>query len=168
MRLSARAYRAHVAVFVALAWVSLAVHAAALTWIDARTHRLPNRWVASCALIGVITLLAAGWSAGDLVPFARGLIVGTAALALFLVIHVLGGMGMGDVKYAWVLGFYLGTLGVDTAWWGLWWGFGLAALAVLVSRIARRARATARIPFGPYMTAGAALACVSFALTSGS
>lgn len=155
-------------VLIAVAWISLAVHASVLTWIDARTHRLPNRWVAAAALVGVATMFAAGWIAGDLGPLLRGAAVGVAAMVVFLFIHLLGGMGMGDVKYAGVLGFYLGTLGIDTAWWGLWLGFGLAALSVLIRRIMRRARGSGRIPFGPYMTVGAALACAAFALSSAS
>lgn len=147
------------------AWVSLAVHASALTWIDARTHRLPNLWVARSAALGVVLIGSAGWIAGDLSAFTRGLVVGTAASLVFLVIHLCGGMGMGDVKFSWVLGFYLGTLSLDAAWWGLWFSFALAAAVVLARRILRRLPQGGRIPFGPYMTVGAAIASTVFVLS---
>ncbi len=150
-------------VLVVAAWISLAVHAGALTWIDARTHRLPNRWVASCAALGVVLLGLAGWMAGDLTTVTRGLLVGTGAALVFLVIHLCGGMGMGDVKYAWVLGFYLGTLSADAAWWGLWLSFALAAAVVVARRILRYTPGR-RIPFGPYMTVGSAIASTVFVL----
>lgn len=152
-------------VLVVAAWVSLAVHASVLTWIDARTHRLPNMWVARCTVLGVVLLGLAGWIAGDLTAFTRGLMAGTGAALLFLVVHLCGGMGMGDVKYSWVLGFYLGTLSVDTAWWGLWVSFALAAAVVVALRVARRSRRGRRIPFGPYMTIGTAIASTAFVLT---
>lgn len=152
-------------VLVAAAWISLAVHASVLTWIDARTHRLPNRWVASCALAGIGLMGAAGWSAGDTSAFTRGLLVGTAASLVFLLIHLCGGMGMGDVKYVWVLGFYLGTLGFDTAWWGLWSSFALASLVILVRRWQRGSPRVARIPFGPFLTLGTAIAAATFVMS---
>lgn len=149
---------------VVAAWASLVAHALALSWIDARTHRLPNRLLASCALVGVTLLGLDALATSDADPFVRGLLVGTGACAVFGVVHLLGGIGMGDVKYAWILGFYLGTLGVGTAWWGLWCGFALAAVVVLGRRLLHSARHRSRIPFGPYMTAGSALACAVFAL----
>ena len=152
------------AALIIAAWVSLAVHASVLTWIDARTHRLPNRWVASCAVLGVILLGSAGVLAGDLSGFTRGLVVGTGASLVFLAIHLCGGMGMGDVKYAWVLGFYLGTLGVNTAWWGLWLSFALAAAAVVARRLLCGSAGVRRIPFGPFMTTGAAIASALFVI----
>lgn len=101
--------------------------------------------------------------AGDLTGVTRGLLVGTGGALVFLVIHLCGGMGMGDVKYAWVLGFYLRTLSVDAAWWGLWLSFSLAAAVVVARRILRYAPGR-RIPFGPYLTVGAAIASTAFVL----
>ena len=84
-------------VLFAAAWVSLVIHAIALSWIDARTHRLPNRLLASCAGIGVGLMAAAAILGGDAAPVLRGLAVGTGALALFALAHVLGG-GRTDVS----------------------------------------------------------------------
>lgn len=150
-------------VLIAAAWLSLVIHAIALSWIDARTHRLPNRLLASCAGIGVGLMAAAAILGGNAAPVLRGVAVGTGALAVFALAHLLGGLGMGDVKYAWILGFYLGTLGVMTAWWGLWWGFAIAAVAIMVRRRSVGRLRKARIPFGPFMTVGAAVSCAAFA-----
>lgn len=145
--------------------MSLVVHALALSWIDARTHRLPNRLLASCALIGVTLIGASAIVSHEPTMLVRGVLIGCAAAVAFGLVHILGGMGMGDVKYSWILGFYLGTLGVGAAWWGLWWGFALAAIAITGRRLLTRSRTNGRIPFGPYMSAGAAVGCIVVAMS---
>lgn len=150
---------------IAAAWVSLLAHAIALSWIDARTHRLPNRLLASCAIVGVTLLAASATLTRQPEALVRGVLVGCAAALAFGVVHMLGGMGMGDVKYSWILGFYLGTLGIAAAWWGLWWGFALAALVIVGGRLVTRSRTVGRIPFGPYMSAGALVGCVIVAMS---
>lgn len=67
-------------------------------------------------------------------------------------------MGGGDVKLAPLLGFYLGWLGWDAVAVGAFAGFllgGVVGIALLAARTATR---KSRIPFGPYMLAGAFLA----------
>lgn len=120
-----------------------------LAAIDVREQRLPNRLVlpgypvAACALAGE-------WLRSGTLP-AGPLIAGAAAFALLLVPAVFGGMGMGDVKLAGVLGLAAGSLGLGAA-------VGWLPIALLLGGVAslfalRRARGTS-IPFGPALLAG--------------
>ena len=68
-------------------------------------------------------------------------------------------MGFGDVKLAALLGLYLGWLGWSSVAVGAFAGFllgGVVGVALIVAR--RGAGRKSRIPFGPFMLAGAFLA----------
>jgi leader peptidase (prepilin peptidase)/N-methyltransferase len=69
-----------------------------------------------------------------------------------------GGMGLGDVKLAGVLGLYLGWLGWSAVWIGTFAGFLLGGLVGAVLLLTRAATRKSAIPFGPAMLAGALLA----------
>ena len=79
--------------------------------VDVMTHRIPN------ALIGpalVVALTTAAITAGGhgLIMAVSGLAVG---LGMLLPLHILGGMGAGDVKLLGVSGAFLGPVGALTA-----------------------------------------------------
>ncbi|MGH2711815.1 MAG: prepilin peptidase, partial [Actinomycetota bacterium] len=127
--------------------------------IDARHKIVPNRIVYPALL-----LLAPAVVVGDLtgvgidVPLA---FIGMAAYAgplLIVAFAVPGGMGMGDVKLAAVIGLALGGLGLSyvavAAGLGIVGGGLGAVLAVAVFRYGRRQQ----MPFGPYLAAGAVVA----------
>lgn len=143
----------------ALAWA--VVCCAVLVRTDLREHRLPNRWTARLALGALIGACGGALLAGRgdlaLAGVAGGLGYGLAMLALHLVSR--GGLGMGDVKLAVGLGLYVGVfagvVGVVAA------GVGaviLGGLAAVVMVVARRARGSTALPFGPAMVAAATLA----------
>jgi leader peptidase (prepilin peptidase) / N-methyltransferase len=67
-------------------------------------------------------------------------------------------MGGGDVKLAPLLGFYLGWLGWGAVAVGAFAAFLLGGLVGVVLMATRLAKLKTRIPFGPYMLAGAFLA----------
>jgi leader peptidase (prepilin peptidase)/N-methyltransferase len=141
------------------AYLYLAAVAVALAVIDVEVRRLPNAIVLPSYLVGAALLApVADWRATG-----RGLVAMAALLALYAALAALrpGGMGLGDVKLAGLLGFYLGWLGWSPVWVGTLAGFlfgGLAGLAVLVTR---PAAGNTAIPFGPYMLAGAMLAVLA-------
>jgi leader peptidase (prepilin peptidase)/N-methyltransferase len=133
-------------------WVLFAYVAAVsvpLAVIDIREHRLPNKLVvpgiALAAVCGVLELVLTGgrhWSP---------LLCGGVYFALMLVLSLLGGLGMGDVKLAALLGASAGFLGVESAVISVGLAFMLGGAVALVLWLAQR---RGRIPFGPFMLAG--------------
>jgi leader peptidase (prepilin peptidase)/N-methyltransferase len=85
----------------------------------------------------------------------RGGIGMLVLVAFYLVLFLLGGMGLGDVKFAGVLGFALGWLGWQQLIAGTALGFVLGGVVSVFLLLAGRARRGSRIAFGPYMIAGA-------------
>jgi leader peptidase (prepilin peptidase)/N-methyltransferase len=140
-----------------LLWVWFWGWAGALAWVDIRQHRLPNTMVATafagCVAITVVEAVAT--NDGSLV--VRALMGSLVAVAFFAVSHVLGGMGMGDVKYAAVTGWVLGTVSWSALWWGHAAGFVLAGCVVVVGLVSRRWHRASAIPFGPFMGLGSIL-----------
>jgi leader peptidase (prepilin peptidase)/N-methyltransferase len=139
------------------AYLYLAAIAVALAAIDIDVMRLPNKIVLpSYAVVPLLMLPAAiaghSWSAG-----LRGL---AAAVVLYLLYRLLAiwGMGGGDVKLAPLLGLYLGWLGWDSVAVGAFAGFLLGGVAGALLMLLRGAGRKTRVPFGPYMLAGAFLA----------
>lgn len=139
------------------AFLFLAAVTIALTLIDIDTHTLPNRIVFPSYVVGISLLGVTSLIQGNHLAIYRGLI-GMVSLALFYFGTALaypGGMGMGDVKFAGVLGLFLGYLGWGVLLVGAFSAFvlgGLFALALLLLRKAKRANG---IPFGPWMLIGA-------------
>ncbi|MBO3739645.1 prepilin peptidase [Actinoplanes flavus] len=139
------------------AYLYLAAVAIALTMIDLDVMRLPNKIVLPSYGVAVALLapvsLAAG-SSGDLLRGALG------AALLYLVYRVLAfwGMGGGDVKLAPLLGFYLGWLGWNAVAVGAFAAFLLGGLVGGVLLALKLVSRKTRVPFGPYMLAGAFLA----------
>ena len=139
------------------AYLYLAAIAIALAMIDLDVMRLPNKIVLPSYGIAAALLVPVSLTAGDPADLVRGL---AAAVVLYVLYRVLAvwGMGGGDVKLAPLLGFYLGWLGWSAVAVGAFAGFllgGLVGGVLLASKLASR---KSRIPFGPYMLAGAFLA----------
>jgi leader peptidase (prepilin peptidase)/N-methyltransferase len=137
----------------ALAW---AIAGTALVVIDMREHRLPDAIVlrmypvvlTGLALAGAFTGSWRWWGA------AVGAVLWTGAIGGVWALTRGHGMGFGDVKLAPALGASLGWLSADAAMLGLagaWLLGGGWALAVLLTRRARRRDA---IAFGPFLVAG--------------
>jgi leader peptidase (prepilin peptidase) / N-methyltransferase len=131
-----------------------------LTRIDLAEHRLPSRLVVPGLLVGIV---AAGgsWAATGEFPVVP-LVAGAAYGGLLFLLALTGGMGMGDVKLAAVLGLASPTVTVAVASPLLAFLVGgVVALVVLVVR-----GRGARIPFGPFLLLGYVGALVAAALTA--
>ena len=134
----------------------------AVALIDARWRIVPNRIVYPF-LIVFAAAIAVGELAGSPVDLITALIgFGLYAVPLFLVALVVpGGLGMGDVKLAALIGLALGSLGL--AYVGVAAGVGIIGggvgglLAMAVLRYGRKQQ----IPFGPFLAGGAVVATLA-------
>lgn len=143
-------------VLVLAAFLYLAAFSVVLALIDLDTHTLPNAIVLPGYLVGAALLGAAGFLTADYAALGSAGIGLVSLFGLYLLMALLypGGMGLGDVKLAGVLGLYLGYLGWGSLIVGTFAAFllgGAFAIALLVSR---RATRKSGIPFGPWMLAG--------------
>ena len=121
--------------------------------IDLETRLIPNR----LTLPGALLALALGTAldpAGE-----PGRLIAGAAAGGFLLLAVLaypGGMGMGDVKLAGVMGLFLGSAIAPALLVALL--SGVAVGAVIVARKGAKAGRKTAVPFGPFLALGAVVA----------
>lgn len=139
---------------VLLYWAAISV---ALALIDIDHHRLPNVIVLPSYVVTAILLLLASVVTGE---YSRLLTAAIGCVALFALYWILavaypGGMGFGDVKLAGALGMLLGWLGWAQLIVGGFSAFLLGGLLGAILMIGNRATRKSRIPFGPFMLAGA-------------
>ena len=141
----------------AAAWIYL-VGAVSVVWIDLDVHRVPDRVLRRWApvLLAAVVLAAAAGTAGWGV-LVTAILAAAAMGALFLVLAVVGSMGLGDVKLAGVTGLMLGALGWSAVTTGVVAGFGVGADAAL-TRLLRVDITDSHHAFGPAIIIGAALA----------
>lgn len=144
------------------AFLYFAAIAVALALIDIDVRRLPNAiTLPSYGVAGILLLLPAvidgRWS-----DYLTALLGAVALFAFYFLLAFVypAGMGFGDVKLAGVIGLYLGWLGWGPLLVGAFLGFLLGAVfGVVLMAIGRGGRKT-KIPFGPYMLAGALIAVI--------
>ncbi len=143
-----------------LAFLALGAGLVALSMIDLDHFLLPNRVLYPTGImVGVLLLLPAAID-GEWSAYLRAALGGTAAFAVFFLIHFISprGMGFGDVRLSFVLGVALGWLSWGHIFLGLFLGFLLGAV-VGTFLIATRLRTRKQpVPFGPFMAAGALIA----------
>lgn len=140
-----------------LAYAGFAVITLPLVVIDVRYKRLPNVLTYAGFAWG---LFAAGMSAsltGNVSDVREPLLAGLGCAAFFLLLNIVsrGGMGMGDVKLAAVIGVTLGIAGWQHAVFGILLGFIAGGVVSMALLILKRAKLGTAIPFGPYMLLGA-------------
>jgi leader peptidase (prepilin peptidase)/N-methyltransferase len=129
----------------------------AIAAIDIRHRIIPNRLMYP-SLIGFPVYLSAVRLAGapvDLQDMALGAAIYGGGL--FVVALVSGGMGMGDVKLAALIGIVLGALGLRHVGVAAAAAIVVGGLGAVAALLAGRDRKSA-IPFGPYLAVGAIVA----------
>jgi len=149
------------------AYLYLAAVAIALAAIDLDVFRLPDAIVKPSYAVALALLAGAAYLGDNWPAVLRGLLGAAAMWLLFRTIAVFGPMGGGDIKLAPLLGFYLGWLGWDALAIGAFAGFLLGGLAGAVLMAVRLAKRKSRVPFGPYMLAGAFVAVFAAAPIAG-
>ncbi|MFZ6991689.1 prepilin peptidase [Curtobacterium sp. RRHDQ66] len=140
-----------------VAFLYLMAISVALALIDLDTHRLPNAIVYPSAVVLLVLFAVASALTGDWGALARGLL-GAVVLGggyLALAVAVPGGMGLGDVKLAVVLGLVLAYLGWGPLAVGAFGAFVVGGTVAISLIILRRARWRGGLPFGPSMLVGA-------------
>ncbi|NIZ89850.1 prepilin peptidase [Kineococcus rubinsiae] len=144
------------------AYLYLAAIAVALALIDLEVHRLPDAIVLPSYPVALVLLGAASALGGDGSAFVRALVGAAALFALYFVLWFVrpGGMGLGDVKLAGVLGLYLGWWGWDALAVGGFLAFVVGGLVSLPLLLSGRAGRRTAIPFGPSMLVAALAALV--------
>jgi leader peptidase (prepilin peptidase)/N-methyltransferase len=138
--------------FVLLPLLYLAVVTPRLCVVDVAEHRLPNRLVLPGYPIALLAVLAA-WVLAERSPLLS-VSAGAGYFLFLLILSLIGGVGMGDVKLAGVLGVTLGLVSTSAALTGPLLGFLFGGFASAVLLIAGKAGRRSRIPFGPFMLAG--------------
>ena len=156
------------AVFALLAWrvgaspvlpayLYLAAVGVALVVIDLAVHRLPDRLTfPSYALVAVL-LAGASLLDGDQDALVRAVVGAVVLFGSYYLLAVVapGGLGFGDVKLAGVLGAVLGFAGWAPLLMGALLGFLYGGVVSAGLLLARRPTRKTRVPFGPFMVAGA-------------
>jgi leader peptidase (prepilin peptidase) / N-methyltransferase len=141
-----------------VAFLYLAAISTALALIDLATKRLPNPIVLPAYLVGAVLLTAAALLQGDPAALGRGAIGAVALGGLYLLLALAkpGGMGMGDVKLAGVMGLYLGRAVGLAVLIGL--VAGVVVGAAIIARLGAKEGRKAAVPFGPFLALGAVIA----------
>ena len=141
------------------AYLYLGAVCVALAAIDVDLHRLPDALTLPSYPVLALLLGVAAVVEGDTGRWLQALAAGAAMFAVYflLVLAAPKGMGFGDVKLSGVLGIALGWLGWDV------WAVGLVSSFLVgglfgVVLLALGAGRKAKVPFGPFMVAGALLA----------
>ena len=124
--------------------------------IDLDHRIIPNRLTATGAVLAVVVGLALDPS-GE----AGRLIAGLAAASFFFVAALAypGGMGMGDVKLAGMLGLFLGGAVAPALLVGML--AGVIVGAVLMARLGVQAGRKTAVPFGPFLALGGVVALLA-------
>lgn len=127
---------------------------ALLMVVDLLEHRLPDRLVALAWLALVLPLTITG----DWASLGRALLASVTCLVVYFALAWIApaGMGLGDVKFAAVVGAFLGWFGWPHVLWGTLLAFALNAVVSLVALL--RGKRGSEVPFGPLMVTGAVLA----------
>ncbi|WP_051027379.1 prepilin peptidase [Cellulosimicrobium cellulans] len=133
------------------------VVASALVWIDVDVHRVPDAVLVVLAPVLAAAVLVAAAATGQWSLLGWAL-AGAAGLgAVFLVLALVGSMGLGDVKLAATTGIVVGPLGIDALFTTVLAGF-LVATIVGVAMLVRGAGRRTHLAFGPAIIVGAFVA----------
>ena len=133
---------------------------AAITVIDLRELRVPNKLVMPSAVLAVPLLVIA--SAADWPDLSLGrallgaLIMGAGYFSLALISPA--GMGLGDVKLSPIIGAQLAFFGWQPLFRGVIAAFLFVGPVALLLLALRRAGTKTGLPFAPFMAAGAVAA----------
>jgi leader peptidase (prepilin peptidase) / N-methyltransferase len=143
------------------AYSFLAATATVLSATDLAVRRVPNLIVWPTYAASAILLVFASAPSQQWWPLARAGIAAAALGGFYLALGLAfpAGMGLGDVKWAVVLGAYLGWLTWSAVITGTLIAFFAATVVVVAMRAAGRRQSS--LPMIPFMTLGAVAAVLA-------
>jgi leader peptidase (prepilin peptidase)/N-methyltransferase len=121
--------------------------------VDLHDRIIPNELVLFGLVTGLVLLLVAPYPEKSLLQALGGAAAGFVLL-LIIALAVPGGMGMGDVKLAAVIGLFLGLPWVGMGMVLAFLAGGIISLLLILCRVVGRKD---HIPFGPWLALGAVL-----------
>ncbi|MCL6095119.1 MAG: A24 family peptidase [Actinobacteria bacterium] len=143
-----------------LAYLSFFSGLVVLTEIDLEHQMIPKRIVYITLLLCAAILIIYSLYDGDISRIIIGAICGISAFSFFLLIHLIvpSGMGFGDVRLSGLIGGLLGWLRIEDVLAGIFSAFFLAGIIGLVLLVLPGKTRKTRIPFAPFLSAGAVVA----------
>jgi leader peptidase (prepilin peptidase) / N-methyltransferase len=134
----------------------------AISAVDLERYIIPNYIVYPTLALLIPLLVVASAVDHRWDSLGRAAACGASAFAGFFVLHVAvpKGMGFGDVRLAGVIGLAIGWLGFGHAFVGFFAGFVLGAVIGIVFIVVSGGGRKTKIPFGPFLAAGAAFSVV--------
>lgn len=142
------------------AFLFLVVTGVVLSRIDLQHQLLPNILVIPSLLMAFVLLLMDAAASARWGNLLLGLLGSAVMFAIYLVLAIISprSLGMGDVKLAAVLGFYLGYLSMGLLVLGMVLGFVVLAVTGGALVIVGLAGRKSSVPFGPAMVSGTFIA----------
>jgi leader peptidase (prepilin peptidase)/N-methyltransferase len=139
-----------------IALFSLATLTMPLIYIDFQYKRLPNSLTYTGISLGLILASATSFIEKNFSPLIYAVTCMFIPSLFFFILHLIsrGGMGMGDVKLAGMLGVLLFQMPASTLIAGLFLAFFLGASTGIILILMNKATRKTAIPFGPFMLIG--------------
>lgn len=143
--------------FLLLPLLVLSIFTMPLILIDLMEKRLPNLLTLSGLICAILISLLESLIQSDPIQIASTLFCSLFSALFFLLLNIIskGGMGMGDVKLAAMIGGLLSFFGAQTVFVSFVFAFLLGAVVGLTLILARVVTRKTLIPFGPFMILGA-------------
>jgi leader peptidase (prepilin peptidase)/N-methyltransferase len=128
--------------------------------IDSQRQIIPNYIVYPTIFASVPLLAVAALAEGEWDRFGHAMLGATLAWLALFVIHLISpaGMGFGDVRLSFVLGLFLGWIGLSHVLTGLFLGVLLISVTGIVLAALRLKSLQEHIAFGPFLAMGSTLA----------
>lgn len=141
------------------AYLVFAAVGVALALIDLDVRRLPDVLTLPSYPVGIVLLGIASAVHHDAWSFERALIGMAALFAFYFTVAMISpkGMGFGDVKLSGVIGLHLAWLGWDELVVGAFAAFVVGAVVGIGLIVLGGGGRKTKVPFGPFMLAGALL-----------